>query len=113
MDAGERPRAHSTHTHHAAPHHCLEPLSTPNVPLAPRNSQAATRIGAVYVSLPDAISVKALADRLHDCKPSLVLTTADLAPGGSHHGGGATPLKTIVQVRMHYHYRSPGVLMPA
>ena len=61
--------------------------------------QAATRIGAFYVSLPDTISVKALADRLHDCRPSPVLTTAALAPGGSsHHGGGATSLKPIVQV---------------
>ena len=91
----------SSSTIPTAPHNTLH---RPHA-LPPQTPQAATRIGAVYVSLPDTISIKALADRLHDCRPSLVLTTAALAPGGSsHHGGGATSLKTIVQVRWARHH---------
>ena len=44
-------------------------------------AQAAKRIGALHVCLPDNISVKALGDRMADCGAKLVLTTAAFAPG--------------------------------
>ena len=45
--------------------------------------QAAKRLGALYVSMPGNISLKALSNRMNDCGARLVLTTAALGPTGA------------------------------